>query len=64
MLIAQEKVVTVLQDDDENYVDGRIVVHGDSLEKMTSDEWDQVLDQDSVVFARTTPAQKLIIIKV
>lgn len=34
------------------------------IEKMSESQWDKILKQQNVVFARTTPAQKLSIIKV
>ncbi|VDK73754.1 unnamed protein product [Anisakis simplex] len=40
------------------------VIHGEMLKTLTPDQWDEILAQRAVVFARTTPAQKLIIVEV
>lgn len=47
----------------ENPNDEMTVIHGHTLDKMTSEQWDAALAQPTVVFARTTPAQKLVIVK-
>uniref|UniRef100_F1KSN4 Sodium/potassium-transporting ATPase subunit alpha-1 n=1 Tax=Ascaris suum TaxID=6253 RepID=F1KSN4_ASCSU len=43
--------------------EGLSVIHGEVLDLLTPEQWDEILAQKSVVFARTTPAQKLIIVK-
>uniref|UniRef100_A0A914RVD2 Cation-transporting P-type ATPase C-terminal domain-containing protein n=1 Tax=Parascaris equorum TaxID=6256 RepID=A0A914RVD2_PAREQ len=43
--------------------EGLSVIHGEVLDLLTPEQWDEILAQQSVVFARTTPAQKLIIVK-
>lgn len=40
-----------------------IIVHGENLSKMTSQDWANVLKHRHVIFARTTAAQKLELIK-
>lgn len=39
------------------------VVHGEEINNMTDAEWDEVLNRKYVVFARTTPEQKLNIVE-
>ncbi|KHN71033.1 Potassium-transporting ATPase alpha chain 2 [Toxocara canis] len=43
--------------------EGLSVIHGEVLDMLTPEQWDEILSQKSVVFARTTPAQKLVIVK-
>ncbi|KAG0166327.1 hypothetical protein DFQ28_001546 [Apophysomyces sp. BC1034] len=40
-----------------------VVVHGDQINELTDQQWDSILMKDEVIFARTTPAQKLAIVK-
>eukprot|EP01135_Chromosphaera_perkinsii_P003737 Nk52_evm55s252 gene=Nk52_evmTU55s252 len=40
-----------------------IVVHGDALRDMTDEELNKTLDHDEIVFARTSPQQKLRIVE-
>jgi sodium/potassium-transporting ATPase subunit alpha len=40
-----------------------IVVEGSQLLQFTQADWDRVLAKDEIVFARTTPAQKLQIVE-
>jgi sodium/potassium-transporting ATPase subunit alpha len=42
---------------------GAMVVTGEQLTMMTDEDLDEVLDYDQVVFARTSPAQKLTIVQ-
>uniref|UniRef100_A0A0M3IHY6 Cation_ATPase_C domain-containing protein n=1 Tax=Ascaris lumbricoides TaxID=6252 RepID=A0A0M3IHY6_ASCLU len=55
----------ILQDDvcEKKVDEGLSVIHGEVLDLLTPEQWDEILAQKSVVFARTTPAQKLIIVK-
>ncbi|EFC48712.1 predicted protein [Naegleria gruberi] len=39
-----------------------IVLHGEEIDKLTSKEWKQILKKKQIVFARTSPQQKLIIV--
>ncbi|KAH7701523.1 P-type ATPase, partial [Aphelenchoides avenae] len=39
------------------------VLHGEAISKLTSEEWDKVLQKEGLVFARTTPEQKLLIVE-
>lgn len=39
------------------------VVHGEEIAEMTDAQWDEILDRKYVVFARTTPEQKLTIVE-
>eukprot|EP00126_Sphaerothecum_destruens_P010608 Sdes_comp20784_c0_seq1m16887 len=41
----------------------RIVIHGDRLRAMSDEELDKVLQKDEIVFARTSPQQKLRIVE-
>jgi sodium/potassium-transporting ATPase subunit alpha len=40
-----------------------IVVHGSQLKHFTQEDWDRVLDYEEIVFARTSPQQKLVIVE-
>jgi sodium/potassium-transporting ATPase subunit alpha len=40
-----------------------VVVNGSQLEKLTEKQLDDILDYDQIVFARTSPQQKLIIVQ-
>ncbi|KAI3420118.1 hypothetical protein GPALN_003443 [Globodera pallida] len=39
------------------------IVHGERISRLSPLEWDTLLKKDSVVFARTTPEQKLMIVE-
>ena len=39
-----------------------VVVHGEELDKLSNREWDKILNKHEVVFARTSPKQKLEIV--
>uniref|UniRef100_A0A914D229 Cation-transporting P-type ATPase C-terminal domain-containing protein n=1 Tax=Acrobeloides nanus TaxID=290746 RepID=A0A914D229_9BILA len=38
-------------------------IHGDRILKLTDEEWDKLLSNNYLVFARTTPEQKLLIVE-
>uniref|UniRef100_A0A914C9L9 Uncharacterized protein n=1 Tax=Acrobeloides nanus TaxID=290746 RepID=A0A914C9L9_9BILA len=38
-------------------------IHGERISKLTDEEWDKLLSNDYLVFARTTPEQKLLIVE-
>jgi sodium/potassium-transporting ATPase subunit alpha len=40
-----------------------IVVPGSQIQHLTEDEWDRVLGHEQIVFARTSPQQKLLIVE-
>jgi sodium/potassium-transporting ATPase subunit alpha len=40
-----------------------VVVNGDSLATLTNEQWDEILMKDEIIFARTSPKQKLEIVK-
>jgi sodium/potassium-transporting ATPase subunit alpha len=40
-----------------------VVVHGEQIDTLTDDEWDEILIKDEIIFARTSPAHKLEIVK-
>ncbi len=42
---------------------GAMVVHGAHIANMTDKDWDVLLKKKQVVFARTSPEQKLIIVR-
>lgn len=42
--------------------EGHVVVHGDSIEGLTDSDWKNILNKREVIFARTTPHQKLEIV--
>ncbi|MFH4976630.1 hypothetical protein AB6A40_003339 [Gnathostoma spinigerum] len=46
-----------------NYEEDWSLVHGEDIPRLTPTEWDQILSKDTVVFARTTPPLKMIILK-
>ena len=39
------------------------MIHGDRIASLSASEWDQIFVKQSVVFARTTPEQKLMIVE-
>ena len=39
-----------------------VVIHGERIASMTDDDWDRVFSKREIVFARTTPQQKLTIV--
>lgn len=39
------------------------VLHGERISKLSEDEWDRLLMKKALVFARTTPEQKLLIVE-
>ncbi|KAL3101482.1 hypothetical protein niasHT_020801 [Heterodera trifolii] len=39
------------------------VVHGERISRLSPSEWDALIEKESVVFARTTPEQKLMIVE-
>lgn len=40
-----------------------VVVHGASIPSMTTDDWANLVKKEEIVFARTSPEQKLLIVK-
>ena len=40
-----------------------VIVHGADIEEMNGDDWDLLLTKEQIVFARTSPEQKLVIVK-
>ncbi|KAM0688020.1 hypothetical protein COBT_000723 [Conglomerata obtusa] len=42
---------------------GSLIICGDTLEHLTETEWDNILLKKEIVFARTSPKQKLLIVK-
>lgn len=55
----QEIAMRVEEGDDMEYA----VVHGESLPSLTSEQWDELLEKKNIVFARTTPEHKLLIVE-
>lgn len=40
-----------------------IVVHGDQIDGLTDEQWDEILWKDEIIFARTSPKHKLEIVR-
>ncbi|KAJ9050048.1 hypothetical protein DSO57_1018193 [Entomophthora muscae] len=40
-----------------------IVIHGERIDSLTDVQWDNIFDKDEIIFARTSPAHKLEIVK-
>ncbi|KAG1087574.1 hypothetical protein G6F42_020557 [Rhizopus arrhizus] len=40
-----------------------IVIHGDTIDALTDDDWDVIFSKDEIIFARTSPKHKLEIVK-
>ncbi|KAJ3065504.1 hypothetical protein HDU98_011139 [Podochytrium sp. JEL0797] len=40
-----------------------IVIHGDTIDDLTNDEWENIFDKEEIIFARTSPKHKLDIVK-
>lgn len=54
---------SVTIDKEEENVDDR-VIHGEDLKKLSDEDWDYLLKKSqTLVFARTTPEQKLLIVE-
>uniref|UniRef100_A0A914VBV7 Uncharacterized protein n=1 Tax=Plectus sambesii TaxID=2011161 RepID=A0A914VBV7_9BILA len=51
--------MSVVEQHDSDYA----IVHGDTLPSLTSDQWDDLLQKKNIVFARTTPEHKLLIVE-
>src|SRR3989338_3832225 len=39
-----------------------VVLHGEEIDKLTTKEWSQILKKKQIVFSRTSPQQKLLIV--
>uniref|UniRef100_A0A914XJS3 Cation-transporting P-type ATPase C-terminal domain-containing protein n=1 Tax=Plectus sambesii TaxID=2011161 RepID=A0A914XJS3_9BILA len=55
----QQISVNVIEDDESEYA----VIHGEKLPALTPKDWDELLQKQAVVFARTTPEHKLLIVE-
>jgi sodium/potassium-transporting ATPase subunit alpha len=51
--------VSVVEADDKDWA----IVHGESLAEMTQKQWDTLLETPYIVFSRTTPELKLLIVE-
>ncbi|KAJ3071200.1 hypothetical protein HDU98_005682 [Podochytrium sp. JEL0797] len=40
-----------------------IVIHGDTIDDLTNEEWENIFDKEEIIFARTSPKHKLDIVK-
>lgn len=40
-----------------------IVIHGESIDSLKDDDWDRIFSKDEIIFARTSPKHKLLIVK-
>ncbi|KAI9480653.1 MAG: hypothetical protein EXX96DRAFT_563651 [Benjaminiella poitrasii] len=40
-----------------------VVIHGDTIDGLTDDDWDLIFSKDEIIFARTSPKHKLEIVK-
>ncbi|KAJ3079502.1 hypothetical protein HDU99_010731 [Rhizoclosmatium hyalinum] len=40
-----------------------IVIHGDTIDRLTDAEWENIFDKEEIIFARTSPKHKLDIVK-
>ncbi|KAF1801576.1 hypothetical protein V8B55DRAFT_1472060 [Mucor lusitanicus] len=40
-----------------------IVIHGDTIDALTDDDWDLIFSKEEIIFARTSPKHKLEIVK-
>jgi sodium/potassium-transporting ATPase subunit alpha len=40
-----------------------VVIHGERVDGLTDDEWDRIFEHDEIIFARTSPKNKLQIVK-
>lgn len=38
-------------------------MHGERISQLTEPEWDRLVQKESLIFARTTPEQKLLIVE-
>lgn len=58
---ADEKLIPVSELDPFDYP--AIVIHGEQLETFSEHQWDRITSKKQIVFARTTPQQKLLIVE-
>ncbi|KAJ3050763.1 hypothetical protein HK097_008245 [Rhizophlyctis rosea] len=49
-------------DDTDNFIPASLILEGRDLATLTDPEWDQISAYSEIVFARTTPEQKLLIV--
>jgi sodium/potassium-transporting ATPase subunit alpha len=40
-----------------------VVIHGEKIDSLTDEDWDNILDKEEIIFARTSPKHKLQIVK-
>ncbi len=48
---------------EEDDINKAVVVHGNSIPDMSEDDWKVLVSKQEIVFARTSPEQKLTIVK-
>lgn len=61
--VAQERGVPVEAVDPDDPEIKAVVITGGELKKLTEEQWEHLLDYEELVFARTTPQQKLEIVE-
>jgi len=60
-MVAKRKGKSIDEIGDDEY--NAIVVHGEQIDTLTDEEWDNVFWKDEIIFARTSPKHKLEIIR-
>ncbi|KAI8977317.1 hypothetical protein BDF20DRAFT_836135 [Mycotypha africana] len=51
------------EEDVQDYEYQSIVIHGDTIDNLTDEDWDTIFSKDEIIFARTSPKHKLEIVK-
>jgi sodium/potassium-transporting ATPase subunit alpha len=46
-----------------DYEASAVVIHGERISELTEEEWDGIFDKEEIIFARTSPKNKLEIVK-
>ncbi|KAG0015482.1 hypothetical protein BGZ82_001394 [Podila clonocystis] len=60
-MVAKHRGVSVDEVGDNEY--DAIVIHGEQIDSLTPDEWDRIFSKNEIIFARTSPKHKLLIVK-
>ncbi|KAG1348857.1 hypothetical protein G6F62_003745 [Rhizopus arrhizus] len=60
-MVAKRTQRTIEEISEDEY--NSIVIHGDTIDSLTEDDWDTIFSKDEIIFARTSPKHKLEIVK-
>ncbi|KAG0026215.1 hypothetical protein BGZ81_006540 [Podila clonocystis] len=60
-MVAQQRGCSLDEVEDDEH--SAVVIHGDQIDSLTEEDWDNILAKPEVIFARTSPKHKLQIVK-